>query len=147
MIKKIKHVTILRYTDKLYIEASTLPKVFDSPSALCDALVLDAFCLFGSVYVSCSTHGNNIRVTEINLDTFTSSLVPKKEAEGYFIASYDAKDVMKLGDFEYVALKDIEFHQKYHNIDYVPSIKIEGRHYVFLNVCTKESPYYITKEA
>lgn len=148
MTKKIKHITVLRYNTILYIEASCVPKVFGFPSAWCNSEIKSlARFLFGTVYIDFNIAQQNIKITEVNLDTFIGSLQPKEKADGYFVASYEEKDVMKLEDLEYIALKDIEFHQKYHNIEYVPSIKIEGRHYVFLNVCTKESPYYITKEA
>lgn len=148
MTKKIKHITVLRYNTILYIEASCVPKVFGFPSNWCSSYTKSvARFLFGTVYIDFNLTQQNIQITEVNLDTFITRLLPKGEAGGYFVASYEEKDVMKLEDLEYIALKDIEFHQKYHNIDYVPSIKIEGRHYVFLNVCTKESPYYITKEA
>lgn len=148
MTKKIKHITVLKYNTVCYIEASCIPKVLGYPLDWCssDSKSASRF-LFGTVYIEFNLPQNRVKITEVNLDTFINSLVPKKEADGYFVASYEDKDVMKLNDFEYIALKDIEFHQKYHNIEYVPSIKIEGRHYVFLNVCTKESPYYITKEA
>lgn len=148
MTKKIKHITVVRYNTILYIEASCVPKVLGVPSTWCNSCIKSvARFLFGTVYIDFNIAQQNIQITEVNLDTFIGSLQHKDEADGYFVASYEEKDVMKLGVLEYIALKDIEFHQKYHNIDYVPSIKIEGRHYVFLNVCTKESPYYITKEA
>jgi autonomous glycyl radical cofactor GrcA len=148
MTKKIKHITVLKYNTVCYIEASCVPKVLGSPSWWCNSgIKSESRFLFGTVYIDVSLIQEHIKITEVNLDTFINSLLPKKEADGYFVASYEDKDVMKLNDVEYIALKDIEFHQKYHNIEYVPSIKIEGRHYVFLNVCTKESPYYITKEA
>lgn len=144
MIKKIKRVTALKYNNKCYIEAACVPKVLDAPLHWCNSEKKnEAIFLFGAVYIDFSIEQTNIKITEVNLDTVISSLLPKEKSAGCFVSSYEAKDVMKLGDYEYIALKDIEFYQKYHNIECVPSIKIEGRHYVFLNVCTKESPYYL----
>lgn len=144
MIKKIKRVTALKYNNGCYIEASCVPKVFGEPLDWCNSdSKSTALFLFGAVYIDFNITQEHIKITEVNLDTIVNSLLPKEESTGFFVASYEAKDVMKLGDFEYIALKDIDFHQKYHNIEYVPSVKIEGRHYVFLNVCTKESPYYL----
>jgi hypothetical protein len=144
MIKKIKHITALKYNNGCYIEASSVPKVLGTPLSWCNSdSKYTALFLFGTVYIDFNITQKDIKITEVNLDTIVNSLLPKEESTGFFVASYEAKDVMKLGDFEYIALQNIDFHQKYHNIGYVPSVKIEGRHYVFLNVCTKESPYCI----
>ena len=144
MIKKIKHITALKYNNGYYIEASRVPKVLGVPLSWCNSdSKSTALFLFGTVYIDFNITQEHVKITEVNLDTVISSLLPKEKSAGCFVSSYEAKDVMKLGDYEYIALKDIEFYQKYHNIECVPSIKIEGRHYVFLNVCTKESPYYL----